>query len=755
MTTANTSQAFQFRITGVSGLSFNARTVQNVKKRVESILYLQSLPADSIKLSYVGSNSILPESNLFIGDRSDALYANSRTGTIQEFTGVGTSVSVKHKNFIVTQEFNEAESGRIPLYYNHILDASPSNIIAESIRLYDKDFNLISADKYKVSLQQEYDEDTGLPESPAVYTEYHIYNNLQSSFNQLTGEYEVYFVQYTELIAGAETTRTILLNNKKAYREAVSEDIWHLGNGEVKPWVKAYTWDPGNLSLELPRVLGGNYAVKYEEVRRVSVDKPVALDDTSPWFPRIREGAFTSGYDGASLIYSIPEFENQAFNPIEPYKTAVLVECTKISDNLVKLPHEEIQSGSLFSYFYLVAELDGVIQYAVTDDLLKAGTEYKDLDNQRVYDSDGDTILWSSANLYGVDSLSGITQVGFTVKDSYKIYATYSYLETYYELTSLNMNPLFDVQAHLEVRAIYIVPESTFNNNIGAQTESVRWVKVSPSGLINATNQDNVTGRNENLDSDVALASSSGYRLAGVIGLYYNRRATTTTLTMQEVVIDGTINVSSASTFPYRGWIRFQDSSSDIYRYAYYIDKTDTTLVLSSSTDEVPDEASGIFIAAGATIELVNFVDERTTFSNRIADTELLHVSTGTFPVSHSRYFLLADMSINPSHSRQDAVVIDIREDGGGIDAETYEEAKQKQPQIQWYNDFNDFRGQPYPGNAVVVVKLPATILDSFTEQQVEQIVEQNVPFGIQSIIRYYGYEPQIISVLPRVEVPS
>ena len=133
MATNTISLGFQFRVTGVTGNSFNANTKQNVRKRIENILYLNSPPDDSIKLAYVGSTELSPPNNLFIGDRSDELYANSRTGTIQEFIGDTQPIDVKNRNFLTTQIFNEAESGDIPLYYKHVI-GDPGNIIAESIQ---------------------------------------------------------------------------------------------------------------------------------------------------------------------------------------------------------------------------------------------------------------------------------------------------------------------------------------------------------------------------------------------------------------------------------------------------------------------------------------------------------------------------------------------------------------------------------------------------------------------------------------------
>jgi hypothetical protein len=743
MTALSGQQHFKFRITGVTGNTFQSTTKQNVKKRVEKILYLETPPADAVRLSYVGSKELSPANNLFIGDRSDSLYANSRTGRIQEFRGTNSPITVKNTNFIVTQVFNEADSGSIPLYFKHIL---PTTIVAESVRIYDQDFNPVSTDKYKLEIQQTYDESTGYPVSPAVYTGYHLYNNLESTYDATTGEYAVYFVQYTSTAGTTEVTETELLSNELAYREATFEDIWH-ATLELKPWIKAYQWDPSTLSIKMPA--SGEFSVQYQESKRIKVSQPIALDDTHPWFPRVINGTLVTGYAGLSVNYSMPEFENQAFNPLEPYKLAVRVGAEKIADHLVKLQHEDLRNASessIFSYFYLLFEnSNGVVVYAVTDDPTTVNTEYRDFDNNRVLDSDGNAITWSSDTLLGLDQLAGIVHVSFDIDDSYEIWATYSYKEYHYEMSGLNMNPVFDTQAHKELRSVYLIPESTMNNNEGIQTQGLHWIKNSPSGLITGASQ-NGDGGNENIAVDTALKTTAGYGVNGVIGMHYSWRATTTITSDQEIIANKHLEVASTTTFPYKGWIRFLDSSN-YYRYARFVGRTDTTLILSSSQSEVADEVTGLVLTSGTTIELVNFIDERTTLTNRTIS-ESSNIPSG-YPPHYSRYFLLAEMSINPAHSHNDCVRIDVREDGGGVIASKYDEAKKLNPKVQWLSDFGDFDGQVYPGNSVIVVKLPVALLDRYSENQLYDLVEQNIPFGVQPIIRYFGYTPNILYVGP------
>ena len=111
------------------------------------------------------------------------------------------------------------------------------------------------------------------------------------------------------------------------------------------------------------------------------------------------------------------------------------------------------------------------------------------------------------------------------------------------------------------------------------------------------------------------------------------------------------------------------------------------------------------------------------------------------------QYFILADLSINPPHGVHDVVLLDVREDGGGIFPELYDEAKALNPEVQWYYDYLRYNGQPTPGNSVVVVKVPEKLLRTFTKEQIEEIVDNNIPYGVKPLIKYYGYQPQILSI--------
>ena len=745
---STSSLGFSYTVTGITGKYEEFFCRQNVKKRIAKILYLEEPPDDSVNLAYAGSDAISVENCLFIGDRSDRLYPNSKAQEGSELYYRNTSsAGVAHKNILVTQKFAAgAVSQPIPLYFKHIL---PANIDLYSVKLFDKDFNEISSDNYLVELKQEYDEATGLPKSPPVYTEVHVYNTLESKVDLETGEFEVYYIQY---VSSGNATYTKLLDNEPAYREATIDDIWYV-TLDLAPWSSAYILNKtgNNYVVNVPPT-GQPFSVKYLAQSRIYVEKPVLTDNESLWFPRVSNGSFGWGYGSPTYytyLYETPEFESQAFNPISPYKMVDHARCVKLTDNLLKLPHAEIQNGGFFVYVSFVIENGGSVLYAITDDTSLVGSRYKDIYSKDVLGSDGEYIVWSNEHLLSIDKRLGVVQVDIQLKDYWDIYATYGYKETFFEVSGLNMNPIFDPNTHKQIRVLYLIPKAIANYN-SAATASVYWLKMNPLGLIEETSQ-NGAGNNTNINYDTELGDVAAYSIKYILGLHNSWKATTYLTTSCTVGSGEIVSVEAADTFPGSGWIRIFDGT--YWRYTKYVSRTRTTLTLTDETAELPSSPISITFDAlvPKKVELVNFIDEYTVMTARDSaeEAETFGLSYPNLPSCYRQYLVLADMTVNPPHGLQDVNLIDVRENGGGVSPDKYEEAKQLNPEVQWYYDFFKYDGQPHPGNAAIVIKLPYRLLSLYGHEFIEETINNNIPMGIVPLIRYYGYKPEILSITP------
>ncbi len=288
-------------------------------------------------------------------------------------------------------------------------------------------------------------------------------------------------------------------------------------------------------------------------------------------------------------------------------------------------------------------------------------------------------------------------------------------------------------------------------------------------GVITATNQDG-TGGNLNMDLPTRLTSNNyGYRIEGLLGLHYSWVASTRTQLSANMNIElgSEIPVVSTLGFPDSGWIRIRmqhqfgpTAPPDVPVYMKYISKTDTSFQLSGEDGEWPEQVGQFvtlpqLVGDDYLVEMVNFIDEYTTGSSRDAADEIISYPyvDGFAEIPHpsvfAQYFVLSEMTINPSHSINDVSIIDIREDGGGIKTDRYDEAKNTNPEAQWFDGCSQFNGQPYPGNAVSVVKLPYSILDRFTLDNIRSIVSENINYGPVPLIRFYGYQPRVTAVVP------
>lgn len=740
MPTSTTSLAFSITVTNVSDKSFQADVRANVKKRIADILYLASPPDDSVNLEYVGSKEITSSSALFIGDRSDRLYQNTDTKEGRELVIEGNSTGVKHKELLATQKFEERAGEKRPLYYKHIL---PAQIDMDSVTIFDKDFEKIGEEHYSVELIEEYDEATGQPVVPPSYLYVYVFNDLKSQFNKDTGEYEVFYIQYMD---SDNVVKTELLDNEPAYTEATIDDIWYVTN-ELKPWCHAYVLHPSYI-LEMPAASGADYmAIKYLARSKIEVRSPALHNDTSLWFPRVTNGSFKDYYGGYAYHYEISEFGDQAFSPYEPYKMTDRSLGTKVANNILKLPHENLYLEGFARDLSIVIEHNGTVIRTLTQDPSLVGEKYTTFSGEYVKDEDGKYIEWSSDEILSVDSWGGFVNLSFVLKDYWDCWCSYTYEEKLFEVSGLNMNPIFDAEAHKQTRALYLVPKSGPNGNT-AQTQAVRYLKISPGGVIEETSQDG-SGNNDDITGETQLGDANGYSIINVEGLHYNWRAETDIQASFQCAPGAAVSVANTDKLPRSGWIRFLDNN-DYWTYAKYSSKTDATLVFSSESGETPETTPTITFGtpSTATLQLVNFLDQYTTSSySSLTDEESRYGLSSGFPNCFSRYLILADLSINPPLGLHDLARIDVREEGGGIIPEKYDEAKLLNPEAQWYRDFLRYDGQPTPGNAAVVIKLPAKLLDIFSKEKIEEVIDENIPYGVKPLIRYYGYKPEILSI--------
>ena len=82
-----------------------------------------------------------------------------------------------------------------------------------------------------------------------------------------------------------------------------------------------------------------------------------------------------------------------------------------------------------------------------------------------------------------------------------------------------------------------------------------------------------------------------------------------------------------------------------------------------------------------------------------------------------------------------DVSVYDARRPGGGV-KDTIN-ATSVESEAWFYSDIGNYDGRPYPGNAVVIVKLPENVKTLFSEDEIYQKTKRHLALGVLPIVDY------------------
>lgn len=115
------------------------------------------------------------------------------------------------------------------------------------------------------------------------------------------------------------------------------------------------------------------------------------------------------------------------------------------------------------------------------------------------------------------------------------------------------------------------------------------------------------------------------------------------------------------------------------------------------------------------------------------------------------KYLILGEITVNKTSDATEVVSLDTRERGGGIKEELVDGLVIDHPEVQLYTDIGFGGGIPFPGQSVVVVRLPRTLLTTyggrFTEEDLKLTIKRHLAFGHYPLIRYY--DPNEIIITP------
>jgi len=112
------------------------------------------------------------------------------------------------------------------------------------------------------------------------------------------------------------------------------------------------------------------------------------------------------------------------------------------------------------------------------------------------------------------------------------------------------------------------------------------------------------------------------------------------------------------------------------------------------------------------------------------AISELAKGVTGQTPI-----VLLGAIRTRQVEDAVDVSVYDARRPGGGVKEDI--NAQKIESEAWFYADIGNYDGRPYPGNAVVIVRLPENVKTIFSEDQVQSKVRNHLALGVLPITDY------------------
>ena len=455
-------------------IELHVDTFINVLKRREQILYRTTCPSQAASVSYIVSSQVTSSSNLAIADRSTSLAANRVRDEDITVTSSTKTFTIDTENFVVTDEFTDEirTITAIPLFYKHVLN--DDNIERDSDGDIISTIKIISIDILDAQLQP-----IRTPEIKIDTTKGIIYNNLLSEYNN-SGDYNHYYIKYLVNDNGIVKTYIDLLDNIPTYSLATFDDLTS-SLQIIIDGRKVYLIEEVADGYEVTLPIIGTYAFKATTSSRIKILSPVIIDTEDPWYVRVTNGKFFTQLNGTLYKYYVAEFLSQSFAPEPPIKQVTGVEATVLSGNLIKLDHIEILEDDILGLYVnlLIDNKNGVARAAYTTDASLVGeTGGNNKDWQK----------WSSDSRYGIRSIdhrTGLVEIeGIELAAGDIITATYAFVETNYEVATIDFNPISNNEALTTRVALYIDPDVAGLT----KTQTLFYLKIDETGKIIESN---------------------------------------------------------------------------------------------------------------------------------------------------------------------------------------------------------------------------------------------------------------------------
>jgi hypothetical protein len=678
----------------------------NIREDFNFIRYGSSFGLRNVGISFLESDPLNVFDNVVIQDLTSSVAENSPL-KFSETTYFSQLISIPDASFLMTDVFKTTSLGEtVPLYYRHDLTAYST---ISSIEILDGNFNPVNKDLYLYA-----DEEVVLGEPRKS-----IYTNLRPEYDGRNEIYTVYYARFKDDTTGAFITE--LLNPKVFYEAAT------FGTSALE---RAYSISPeegGNSSITIyfdsksysPTPLSGShrYSIKITKDNRIQVLTPTDLPSTEKWYLRINPGEFYKGTVDGDARYYVPEYENQLFSPVAPFKLLVEQVGKIITNRMIHVapgPIANLGTAGFYLYIIVKDKFNNTIRALTNDPTSSAYITPS---------GESTDIFFELDAVQSVSEDSGFVRLNTDIPTDASVYVTYRYIEDYYSYRGVSVNSTINPDILSNRILVYARPEFTQYDISGNPTPESTLSKTIFHLLIDEG--DLILDANESEQFKTVTGTSTGGGTAYL---------TDTTL--------------STTTDFYTGYELEILSGNNAGRRLEITAYSTTTQRLTVAEDFVSAMVAGVEYRINKKLSDYNYTDP-------VSTTTFNYIGWLTDYIgSPNQYLLLSDVFAIQTLAPKDINRTDIRIRGGGVQERELTGALSLQDQTQWYWDVGYWDGQPYPGMGAMLVEIPRSILDEvggdFTKEQVQEVVERHIGNGIYPIIKYYDRSTTITDVQPK-----
>lgn len=671
-------------------LNFDVRV--NCRQDFTYLRYSSNFATTSAGVSFLNSKPISVEENIIIRDLTENLPENSPRKFFERVYN-RLDFEVETGDFYITDVFKTtSRNEEVPLYLRHNLSQFEN---VSNVEILDGDFNPVSKDLYSY-----YDESAKLGRNSKS-----IYTNLENIYDQTTNSYTVYYYRFTDSSTGKFITG--LLDSKKFYEPVdfntpQNERAYRIEPGtttsRVEVWFNSIAFSP------TPAVSGQRFSLKSEGGNRIGLLKPISLPPSNKWYPRITRGEFYRNIEGLRLFYHVPEYFNQFFSPVPPFKNAIEQEATFLDERMIHVSPSPMAALGVSGFYVYIVFKDSFnrTRRAVTDDPLAGFYTTK----EKVLTD----VFYEKDVIQSIDSEKGFIRFNQPFDTSLNVYVSYRYIEKHFTYRDINVNSTINNSILNTKNLFYIIPEGITKNS-----RSIFHLQIDEDDNIIGASQSTAFARHIGVNTEQSINTIQDPTLiAANIYQGFEVEILTGRNSGQKIKISN-YDIENKRLF-------LEDSFSETLQPG-------TSYIINKKTKSY----STFNAVLNKTFHYEGWLDK--------------HQSAPFY------YLPLAEMFAIQTLVPADIEKFDVRIRGGGIKEKYIETALSLQDEIQWYWDVGYWDGQSYPGMGGIIVEIPRKVLretgGAFTRAQVTDIVRRHMAEGCHPIVRYYDQSTSIKDVIP------